>query len=279
MSRIALENIPAITFHKGSLTAARRTAPIAQLVCLGKPCAMYQPEVVRCRNIGGSGVNVDWKASDRTEFLLYSILLPRVQPCTASTFTQRQYLEQALRLIRRTELVQKYVPGANLSPKHHQTYRAVVSDLDTSGILFMLVWFAVLAIILYNSCLRRNYPPTGNTQRVPPPTYPGSDDYGRPGRGFFPGDYPGPPPPYTKDPSSAEGWRPGFWSGAALGALGGSLLNRSRSVPGPYDWEGSETRFRTTRRRESFDRMEGSSNMGDMGPLRTSTGYGGSNSR
>lgn len=73
MTRIALESIPAITFYKDSLTAARRTAPIAQLVCLGKPCATYQPEVVRCRNIGGSGVNVDWKASNRTNFwLLYS---------------------------------------------------------------------------------------------------------------------------------------------------------------------------------------------------------------
>lgn len=76
MSRIALENIPAITFYKDSLTAARRTTPIAQLVCLGKPCATYQPEVVRCRNIGGSGVNVDWKASDRT----LNYIRPKV-PC------------------------------------------------------------------------------------------------------------------------------------------------------------------------------------------------------
>lgn len=144
----------------------------------------------------------------------------------------------------------------------------------------MFVWFAVLGFVLYNviySCLRRNYPPTGNTQRVPPPTYPGpGPDNWRPGPGHFPSDYPGPPPPYTKDPSTNDGWRPGFWTGAALGALGGSLLNRSQSVPRLYDWERSESRFRTSRRRASFDRMEGSSN---MGPLRTSTGYGASSSR
>ena len=161
----------------------------------------------------------------------------------------------------------------------HETHQAVLG-LDISGILFMFVWFAVLAIILYNlvySCLRRSYRPTGNTQRVPPPTYPGPDDHRRPGPGYFLGDYPGPPPPYTKDPSSTEGWSPGFWTGAALGALGGSLLNRSQSVPRMYDWERSEPRFRATaRRRASFDRMEGSSN---MGALRTSTGYGGSNTR
>ncbi|KAH7919508.1 DUF1183-domain-containing protein [Leucogyrophana mollusca] len=61
MSRIALDSIPALTFYKNSITAARRTSPIAQLICLGKPCFLYQPEVVRCKNIGGSGTDVDWK--------------------------------------------------------------------------------------------------------------------------------------------------------------------------------------------------------------------------
>lgn len=158
----------------------------------------------------------------------------------------------------------------------------VIPELDMSGIVFMLVWFAVLAIILYNvvySCLRRNYPPTGNTQRVPPPTYP-DNDWRPGGHRYFPGDFQGPPPPYTKDPSSAEGWRPGFWTGAVLGTLGGSLLNRSQSVPRAYDWEGSDARFRAAQRRGSFygdgDRRDGPSNMGS---LRTSTGYGGSSSR
>ncbi|KAG8213115.1 tRNA synthetases class I (M)-domain-containing protein, partial [Butyriboletus roseoflavus] len=54
MSRIALENIPSITFYKDSLTTARRTTPIAQLVCLGKPCATYQPEVVRSYQISSA---------------------------------------------------------------------------------------------------------------------------------------------------------------------------------------------------------------------------------
>lgn len=167
----------------------------------------------------------------------------------------------------------------NVPIAQRRTHRAAAPDLDMSGILFMVVWFAVLAAIFYNlvySCLRRSYPATGNTRRVPPPTYPGPGGGGQPGRRYFPGDYPGPPPPYTKDPSSTEGWRPGFWTGAALGALGGSLLNRSQSVPRAYDWEGSESRFRTAQRRASFDRREGPSN---LGPLRTSTGYGGSSSR
>lgn len=63
MSRIKLSGIPALTFYKGSLTTAKRTSPIEQLTCLGKPCQLYTPEAVRCENIGGSGDEVDWKVS------------------------------------------------------------------------------------------------------------------------------------------------------------------------------------------------------------------------
>jgi len=281
MSRIALASIPAITFYKDSLTTARRTAPITQLVCLGKPCATYQPEVVRCRNIGGSGINVDWKCeADLPSSLRFGKVEvscegwngPGDPYVMKGSCSLEYHLAQLPHSLRDDSLNWPSLGVSNF-----------FSELDMSGILFMLVWFAVLAIILYslvNSCLRRNYPPTGNTQRVPPPTYPGPGGDGRPRYRYLPGDFQGPPPPYTKDPSSAEGWRPGFWTGAALGALGGNLLNRSQSAPRAYDWERSESRFRTAQRRTSFygdsDRREGPSN---MGPLRTSTGYGGSSSR
>ena len=68
MSRVALENIPSLTFYKDAFTAARRTNPIPQLVCVGKPCALYQPDVVHCKNIGGSGTDVDWKVSTYSTF-------------------------------------------------------------------------------------------------------------------------------------------------------------------------------------------------------------------
>jgi hypothetical protein len=61
MSRIQLQNIPALTFYKDALTAARRADAIPQLRCIGKACKLYQPEAIRCTNAGGSGNNVDWK--------------------------------------------------------------------------------------------------------------------------------------------------------------------------------------------------------------------------
>jgi len=62
MSRIALSKIPALTFYKDSVTLSRRTSPIPQLVCVGRACDLYTPEVVRCENTGGGEAgDVDWK--------------------------------------------------------------------------------------------------------------------------------------------------------------------------------------------------------------------------
>jgi hypothetical protein len=63
MSRVALARIPALTLYKDAMTLSRRTTPIPQLICVGSPCSLYTPEVVRCENIGGSGTEVDWKVS------------------------------------------------------------------------------------------------------------------------------------------------------------------------------------------------------------------------
>lgn len=283
MSRIALENIPALTFYKNSLTAARRTSPIAQLVCIGKPCTLYQPEVVRCTNIGGSGVDVDWKCeADLPSSLRFGKVGvscegwsgpgdPYVMKGSCSLEYSLVQLPNSLR-----EDSSEWSPFSKLN---------FFRNLDTSGMVFMFVWVAVLALIAYimmHSCLRRTYRPTGNTQRVPPPSYPGVGGNGGWGSGYFPGGFQNPPPPYTKDPSPPDGqWRPGFFTGATLGALGANLLNRSQSQPRAYDWERERSSQSTAGRRAASvygdrDRGEGPSNLGSF---RTSTGYGGSSSR
>jgi hypothetical protein len=61
MSRIALSQIQSLTFVAGRKTKARRLQPIPQLTCIGDGCKYYQPEVIRCVNAGGDGVDVDWK--------------------------------------------------------------------------------------------------------------------------------------------------------------------------------------------------------------------------
>lgn len=288
MTRIALDKIPALTFYRDALTKARRTPPIPQLVCTGKPCKLYQPEVVRCANLGGSGVDVDWKCeADLPSSLRFGKVEvscegwsgpgdPYVMKGSCSLEYQLVELPSSLR----------DNGGSSMFGGVTRFFR----NLDASGMVFMAVWLVVLALLAYsfvNSCLCRHYPSTGNTRRVNPPSYPASGGGGGGGGGSFPFAPSSPPPPYSKDPpsSSTDGqWRPGFWSGAALGALAHHLWSGRQSPPRAYDWERERmgSFYPTARRRPTpnfnsyDDRGEGPSNLGAM---RTSTGYGGSRSR
>lgn len=149
--------------------------------------------------------------------------------------------------------------------------------------IFWIAWFAISVFILYNvflSCFRQR-----NASRVPRTSPPQP----RPGGsgGWFPGSYDAhPPPPYTKhatEPTN-QGWRPGFWTGAALGGLANHLFNRQQTEPTPrptgWDWERPRASIFSGRRRAedaaSDDRGEGTS---QLGPMRRSTGLGGSNVR
>ncbi len=83
MSKVKLASISSLTFYNGADTKARRTDPIPQLTCVGKPCKYYQPDVVRCKNDGGSGIDVDWKVY-RTIYLwtrLFTIFPSVKQSC------------------------------------------------------------------------------------------------------------------------------------------------------------------------------------------------------
>lgn len=63
-SRVLLSSIPTLTFYADEETAFRRTEPVAQLTCQGKSCQIYQPPVVQCQNMGGSGGDLEWAVSE-----------------------------------------------------------------------------------------------------------------------------------------------------------------------------------------------------------------------
>ncbi|KAJ6619815.1 hypothetical protein B0H10DRAFT_1793068 [Mycena sp. CBHHK59/15] len=274
MSRVELARIPALTFYKDSLTESRRTKAIPQLICVGKPCKLYTPEVVRCHSLGGSGTEIDWKCeADLPDSLRFG----RVEvSCEGWSRPGDPYvLKGSCSLEYR--LVQ--VPGSLRNIDDPSTRKS----FDVASTIFTVIWLAFLAIILYSffqSCMR------GSANRAPNnPGRPG----GNPRSGFFPGglnDDPSAPPPYSKTaPPTNEGWRPGFWTGAVLGGLGNHFLNNRRQTgynPRAYDWERSQSyrppsmfgQWRNTA--QSEDRGEGSSN---LGPMRQSTGIGGSNVR
>ncbi len=166
-----------------------------------------------------------------------------------------------------------------------------------ADILYLCLFIGtILAYILYKSLLpcvetgRRASPPRSR----PPPSsgsgqFPGSffDDYRRP-----------PPPPYSKYPDNNTGTgstsqvrgdqdRFGFWSGAALGGFGTYLLTRQRNrepEPRRYDWENDRFRDNQTPRASgAFSPQPSWSNSragpSNLGPMRRSTGFGGSTVR
>jgi hypothetical protein len=164
-----------------------------------------------------------------------------------------------------------------------------------AGILFLCLFIGVLAYILYKFLLPCFE--SGRRASLPRPRP-------SPGSGWFSGiydDYRRPPPPYSKYPDNSTGStsqvrgdqdRFGFWSGAALGGLGTYLLTRQRN-PGPqprrYDWENEryvprrDPDHQAPRTSGAFspqqswsDSRAGSSN---LGPIRRSTGFGGSTVR
>ena len=174
------------------------------------------------------------------------------------------------------------------------------SAYDWASIVFWIVWLGFIALILYSvylSCRdNRNPRVPGSSSSNIPPRRPSPNS----GSGYwFPGDdhqhdnrY-DPPPPYPKyqqDTPTWQNWRPGFWTGAALGGLANHWWNGSRTVEEPvrrtvYDWErvqrpsffGRGSGYRQpTAPSSDYDRGEGSSN---LGPMRRSTGLGGSSVR
>lgn len=97
---------------------------------------------------------------------------------------------------------------------------------------FGIIFFVVVAIILYSAYTANNDPAQG------PRRNPRADGNGRP---WFGGGGDDPPPPYDPrpprykatfgaNPPGQETWRPGFWSGMATGAAGGYMMgNRNNS--------------------------------------------------
>ncbi|KAA1467444.1 DUF1183-domain-containing protein [Dentipellis sp. KUC8613] len=307
-SRIALAAIPALTFYKDALTRSRRGRPVQQLVCIGKACDLYTPDVVRCVNIGGEGTDVEWKCeADLPEALRFGRVEVSCEgwsgPGDTDVLKGSCALEYRLvevpRILRNSD---SYVsPG-----------KSWITAERVGAAIFWILWVAILLVILW-SFLQYCFGLQSSTTARPPPSgpSPGSSGGGFSSRGPSPDDNRGNPPPYTKDFSDAQSppntSRPsqagsgpggmGFWSGAALGGLGTYLFTRPRdNYPRPrtyYDWErerppvfeprrsygGMFSRRPASMRPSGYDdddRGEGPSNLGSM---RRSTGYGGSNVR
>ncbi|KAH9959655.1 hypothetical protein BC827DRAFT_1134293 [Russula dissimulans] len=214
-SRVRLADIPALTLYNDEPTLSRRGQPIPQLVCKGKPCSLFKPDVIRCVNLGGEGTNVDWKCeTDLPE----SLRLGRVQvSCEGWSGPGDSYVLKGSCSLeyRLQEVPDVFKPSANhlkppvLLSTCASSYLPYLTRLPTprgltlymqANILFICLCIgAALAYILYKFLL----PCTEDGRGGAVPRTPRSGP--SPGSGWFPGgghdDYRRPPPPYSKYPA------------------------------------------------------------------------------
>lgn len=244
---ILLSNVKSLTLRDGVKTSHRRVSAIPQLTCKGPGCKHYKVDIMRCVN-QGSGYNtedIEWSCSATIpeEFKLGStdvICEGYDGPNDEKVLKGSCGVEYRLLLTDKGN--EKYGGGWFSSPKGN----AVKEDTDWGGYLFGLLFFGVLLWILYS--MWAGYQRGPAARRAPRQGGFWGGGGGGGGGGNDPYD---PPPPYDPYPgksysrnTQAEGWRPGFWSGALGGAAAGYMAgNRGgrqeiRETPRNNGWFG-----------------------------------------
>lgn len=299
-SKVLLSSIQTLTFFDGEKTSFRRTSPVDQLVCRGPGCKLFRPDVIQCYNKGGSGTDINWKCEAD---LPSKLKLGRVEVgCEGWSNSQDPYILKgscALTYTLKVDSSSSY----DASPD---------GGLTNSAWFFWMIFIAVTVFILYpflRSLLVRLLPSLD-------PVLPGSSGGGGgggggggPGPRFWGGGRPSdPPPPYTPRqpppktaPDSSNPWRPGFWTGLAAGTAATHLFGNRERRNQAYEpgWAssfgaGPSTGFGTggwfgggggptLGRSHPTYRGQGSSRDMDestnLGPIRSSTGFGGTRNR
>ncbi|CAA9958219.1 Transmembrane protein [Pyrenophora teres f. maculata] len=263
--KVKLSNIQSLTLRKGLQTSARRVDPIPQLKCVGGSArGLYEPEVMRCKNSGSDydENSIQWTctASLPEEFKLGSTDVI----CEGYDYPEDPYILKGscgveYRLILTDRGREKYGKGGGWSgddddrPDGPRT-----TGEKIAGVLFWMLFGGVVLWMIYSALKNRAQGPDG----VPGVNRPG---WGGGGGGGWGGGYnddnDDPPPPYypnrpnnPNNPKSGygtnQGWRPGFWSGAAGGAAAGWAAgqfanrgNRSNQTGGWRDGNGSGSRW------------------------------------
>lgn len=236
---VLLSQVKTLTLRKDALTAHRRVSAIPQLKCVGGAgCRHYKVDVMRCKNAGSDydDENIQWTctASLPEEFKLGSTDVI----CEGYDGPQDPYVlkgscgvEYRLLLTKKGE--EKYGGGGGVFDGFKP------GGFDPAALLFWAVFLGVAGWIIYSIWLSWQGAPAA---RRPPRNgnfWGGGWGGGGGGGGGGGNDPLDPPPPYpgkqhTTTPA-AEGWRPGFWSGAlggaAAGYMAGNRGNRQQETP------------------------------------------------
>ncbi|GAA5936677.1 hypothetical protein JCM1841_000222 [Sporobolomyces salmonicolor] len=224
-SRIPMSSLTALTLQSSRRTTSRRLPPVPQLTCRGK-CS-YQPDVVQCVKVGDDGAGgVEWKCeADLPRGVRFGEVEVGCEGWDGpdDPYVLRGSCGLTYHLVRSSSALEDGPSlGERFSPYLPSSKETMFSSL------FNLLFVLASLYMLY-AFLRSLFPASFRLPRIPFSSFwPGRGGGGGGGGGGGPR---GPPPPYTPKPAederSAAGWRPGFWSGLAAGAVASELRNRA----------------------------------------------------
>ncbi|KAH7418558.1 transmembrane protein-like protein 66 [Cadophora sp. MPI-SDFR-AT-0126] len=242
---ILLSSVKTLTLRSNALTSHRRVSAIPQLKCVGPACKHHNVDRMRCTNQGASynEEDIEWScvADMPSDFKLGSTEVI----CEGYANRDDPYvLKGSCGVEYRLLLTEQ---GEERFGKSGSGWTREGNGEGGSGLgkaLFMLVFLGVLFWIIYSAWQAL---PAGGLPRQPRRGWGGGWGGGGWGGGPGGGDPYDPPPPYPgkRYSTQQEGWRPGFWSGAAAGAAGGYMAgsrgNRQQEAPRGNSWFGGNS--------------------------------------
>ncbi|USP75845.1 uncharacterized protein yc1106_03119 [Curvularia clavata] len=232
--KVKLSNIQSLTLRKGKLTSARRVDPIPQLKCIGGSArGLYEPEIMRCKNSGSDydEDSIQWTctASLPEEFKLGSTDVI----CEGYDYPEDPYILKGscgveYRLVLTDKGREKYGKGRGGWPGDDEDRPDGPKTMGEkiAGALFWMLFGGVVIWMIYSALRNRAEAQNGGLAGGNRPGWGGGGGGGGWGGGFNDDNNDPPPPYYPNDPrksgyGTTQGWRPGFWSGAAGGAAAG----------------------------------------------------------
>lgn len=297
---ILLSEVQSLTLRAGKSTTHRRVPAIPQLQCVGsskRVCALANSlqavDTMRCVNQGTGDQgreDVQWAC---TASLPSTLRLGSTDVvCEGYASADDPYiLKGSCGVEYRVVLTEE---GERRYPELAGGGGGLGSETDWGGYVFGLLFFGVLAWIVWSACVQRAE--NGRAAAARPQRRRGGGGGGGGGGGWWPGGggpgagpgtgpFDDPPPPYpgTKGDEQQQGWRPGFWSGLAGGAAAGYMAgNRGRQPNNNYGagagWGGdSGGSYGSTW--DSGSRRGGSGSSSGSQTQRESTGFGSTSRR
>ncbi|CAO3570549.1 unnamed protein product [Mortierella alpina] len=230
--KVRLRDVQTLTFHKGRLTTGRRTSPVPQTSCVGgNACGDFEPDVIQCKNAGFDGSNVQWKCQaelpDNLKFGKLDVY------CEGFDYPDDPYvLKGSCGLEYNLHYTDMRYDQRSPWGTPQWVHRA--KSHSWTDTIFLSVWIGVVGYILYSfvrACLQR--PVDGDAP--PPYRASGGGSGGHGGGGGGGGDGGGwgsgwgNNNSYKYQDGSAEGFRPGFWSGLGLGGLATYLATQNQN--------------------------------------------------